>query len=131
MAAYRIFDPYDREVGLRIRSLRKSQRMSQTDLADRLGLTFQQVQKYEKGSNRVSAGRLRRIAEIFEVPVSALFGDYKGGGEATKDPLAHLRVPGAVDLLEAYSRIQDRELRRILVQLAERIVLASQRSSRD
>ena len=66
-------DNRDAEVGRRVRSRRLECRLSQTELADRIGVTFQQVQKYEKGVNRIGAGRLQQIAEIFEVPVSAFF----------------------------------------------------------
>ena len=74
MPGSRKTDSYDREVGLRVRTLRLSRRMSQNDIGQRLGITFQQIQKYENGANRIGAGRLQRIAEIFEVPVAALFG---------------------------------------------------------
>jgi len=131
MAGSRSIDPYDGEVGLRIRSLRQSRRMSQSDLADRLGLTFQQVQKYEKGTNRVSAGRLQRIAEIFSVPVSAFFATKTHDGGEGHDPFACLHTTGAVQLLEAYDRIQDGKLRRALLELAERIALVAQRPRED
>ena len=65
-------DARDVEVGRRIRSQRLVSRMSQTELANNLGVTFQQVQKYEKGVNRVGAGRLSRIADVLSVPVSFL-----------------------------------------------------------
>ena len=68
-------DPRDIEVGRRVRALRLERSMSQTALADRLGLTFQQVQKYEKGVNRIGAGRLQTIAEIFKVSITDLFAD--------------------------------------------------------
>src|ERR1700750_1260404 len=63
----------DGEVGESIRAHRLIAGMAQTDLAHKLGVSFQQVQKYEKGGNRVGAGRLPQIAEIFNVPISALF----------------------------------------------------------
>ncbi len=118
MTGSRRSDPYDRAVGQRIRALRMWRHMSQTDLAERLGLTFQQIQKYETGANRVSAGRLLRISEIFQVSISALFGLDKEA-EGTKDSLANLRISGAAKLLEAYAGIKDDESRRVLVRLAE------------
>lgn len=124
MTGSRRSDPYDRAVGQRIRALRMWRHMSQTDLAERLGLTFQQIQKYETGANRVSAGRLLRISEIFQVSISALFGLDKEAGGA-KDSLANLRISGAAKLLEAYAGLRDDESRRILVRLAE---LMAQRS---
>ena len=121
---------YDREVGLRVRSVRISRRMSQGDLGERLGITFQQVQKYEKGTNRIGAGRLQHIAEIFEVPVAALFGASRREGRAGVDPFEGLRTPGAVQLLEAYGRIGDRTIRRAFLRFAEQVAVTSQRSGR-
>ena len=66
-------DPIDIHVGSQVRFRRKMFGMSQDVLGDHLGITFQQVQKYEKGSNRVSASRLQHIARIFSVPVSTFF----------------------------------------------------------
>jgi transcriptional regulator with XRE-family HTH domain len=123
-------DAYDREVGLRVRTLRQSRRMSQSDVGERLGITFQQVQKYENGANRIGAGRLQRIAEIFEVPVAALFGASRREGRAGADPFEGLRTPGAVQLLEAYGRIGDRAIRRAFLRFAEQVALTSQRSGR-
>src|SRR5262245_52154816 len=67
-------DPVDVEVGQRIRIQRLQSGLSQTSLAEQLGVTFQQVQKYEKGVNRVGAGRLTKIAKVLDVPVSSFFG---------------------------------------------------------
>src|SRR5947209_20083102 len=66
-------DQIDKIVGQHIKIRRVAEGMSQTELADKLGLTVQQVQKYEKGTNRVGAGRLFRIAEILQVPLTAVF----------------------------------------------------------
>ena len=73
-------DNRDAEVGRRVRSRRLECRLSQTELAERIGVTFQQVQKYEKGVNRIGAGRLQRISEALEVPISFFFGVGPGGG---------------------------------------------------
>ena len=94
------------------------------------GITFQQVQKYENGANRIGAGRLQRIAEIFEVPVAALFGASRREGRAGVDPFEGLRTPGAVQLLEAYGRIGDRMIRRAFLRFAEQVAVTAQRSSR-
>ena len=67
--------PVDRLVGRRVRLLRKCQGMSQTELANAIGLTFQQVQKYEKGTNRISASKLFEIAQALNVEVASLFAD--------------------------------------------------------
>src|SRR5947207_5598420 len=74
-------DPRDVEIGKRIRALRLERGLSQTELGALLDVTFQQVQKYEKGANRVAAGRLQRISEALEVPITFF---YAGTGmEAT------------------------------------------------
>ena len=130
MSGPRKTDAYDRAVGLRVRSLRLSRRMSQADLGESLGLTFQQIQKYENGVNRIGAGRLQRIAEIFEVPVAALFGASGREGRAGVDPFEGLRTPGAVQLLEAYGRIGDRVIRRAFLRFAEQVAVTAQRSNR-
>ena len=121
-------DPVDVEVGHRIRIERLSRGLSQTALATQLGVTFQQVQKYEKGVNRVGAGRLTKIAEVLGVPVGSFFagkellvdGQAKeGGGESS--PLKLLTVSGAFRLLRAYAEIEDTNLRRSIVDLIEQI----------
>ena len=112
----------DVEIGRKIRALRLERGMSQSGLADGIGLTFQQVQKYEKGTNRVSAGRLRQIAEKLDIPVTFFYG---GGGARTKrreasDPgLAFMQTKGAVRLVRAYSEISSRTTKYALVVLAE------------
>jgi transcriptional regulator with XRE-family HTH domain len=120
-------DPVDVEVGHRIRIERLSRGLSQTALANQLGVTFQQVQKYEKGVNRVGAGRLTKIAEVLGVPVSTFFSgqemlqsdESKARGEAS--PLKLLTVSGAFRLLRAYAEIDDSNLRRSIVDLVEQV----------
>ena len=97
----------DVEIGRKIRALRLQRGLSQTSLADGIGLTFQQVQKYEKGTNRVSAGRLQKIADMLDTPVTFFYG---GMGEAGKkrekrnDGLAYLQTKGAMRLMRAMER---------------------------
>jgi len=119
-------DPVDIEVGHRIRIERLARGLSQTALANRLGVTFQQVQKYEKGVNRVGAGRLTKIAEVLGIDVSTFFngkdmlkGERQNEGE--ESPLKLLTVSGAFRLLRAYGDIEDTNLRRALVDLVEQI----------
>jgi transcriptional regulator with XRE-family HTH domain len=115
-------DHRDAFVGSRIRSQRLVRRMSQTELGRRVGVTFQQVQKYEKGRNRVSASRLQRIADTLAVPVAFFFGDgaeSKNASAAAETGLAFLETAGAVRLVRAYSKIRDSRTRRSLVELAE------------
>ena len=116
-------DPIDIEVGHRIRARRISLEISQETLATALGLTFQQVQKYEKGTNRVSASRLTHIAKALKIPVSALISadsesSHEVGSEAGSD-FEFLAQPGAIRLLRAFSRIENRELKRMVVEMAE------------
>jgi transcriptional regulator with XRE-family HTH domain len=120
-------DPVDIEVGHRIRIERLARGLSQTALANQLGVTFQQVQKYEKGVNRVGAGRLTKIAEVLGIEVGTFFGgkeiidaeEAKVAGEAS--PLKLLTVSGAFRLLRAYGHIEDANLRRAIVDLVEQI----------
>src|ERR1043165_4214420 len=75
----------DVEIGRKIRALRLERGLSQSGLADGIGLTFQQVQKYEKGTNRVSAGRLQKIADILNTPVTFFYGSFGVQGKK-RDP---------------------------------------------
>jgi transcriptional regulator with XRE-family HTH domain len=117
-------DARDMDVGRRIRAQRLVCRISQTELANNLGVTFQQVQKYEKGVNRVGAGRLARIAEVLNVPVAFFFsGDMSpsSSSDSANTGLSFLETAGAVRLVRAYSHISDPQIRRALVDLAEEI----------
>ncbi|WP_424753324.1 helix-turn-helix domain-containing protein [Methylobacterium sp.] len=110
----------DRTVGLRIATLRKAKGLSQTELGQHVGVTFQQIQKYEKGANRISSGRLQQIAQFLEVPMSTLFGDREA--EEHSDAFGFLREAGAVDLLRAYAAIEDDQLRRDVLQLVRTVI---------
>jgi transcriptional regulator with XRE-family HTH domain len=107
----------DRLVGLRITALRKARGLSQTALGTAVGVTFQQVQKYEKGQNRVGAGRLREIARLLEVPVSAFFEDSNNPDSPQEDVFGFLNAQGAVELLRAYTQIEDDQMRRDVLAL--------------
>src|ERR1700732_1007125 len=100
-------DALDIAVGQRIKVERLARRMSQTELAEKIGVTFQQVQKYEKGVNRVGAGRLSRIAEVLGIPVGAFFDTNASAtvkeGDGKTSPLDMLAKPGAVRLLRAFT----------------------------
>jgi transcriptional regulator with XRE-family HTH domain len=118
-------DMRDAEVGRRVRSRRLECRLSQTELADRIGVTFQQVQKYEKGVNRIGAGRLQRISEALEVPISFFFG---GAASQTREPapgnesvFGFLQTSGSVRIVKAFHRIKSRQARQLLVELAEEL----------
>jgi transcriptional regulator with XRE-family HTH domain len=96
-------DPVNVAVGARIRLLRKVRGLSQQALAEAAGVTFQQIQKYERGSNRVSASMLSRMAGALEAPVSELFGEAGAVPSAVDEVAALLAQPGALELLRAYS----------------------------
>jgi transcriptional regulator with XRE-family HTH domain len=98
--------------------------MSQEKLGDALGLTFQQVQKYEKGVNRVGAGRLVRVAEALDVPVTFFFGATDGGVEDTRAILGFLDTSYSLRLLRAFSRIPQAQVQRAVVELVESIAPA-------
>jgi len=114
--------PEDVEIGRKIRALRLQRGLSQSDLARGIGLTFQQIQKYEKGTNRVSAGRLQQIADFLGVPITFF---YRGMGERTKANetrnagIALIQTKGAMRLLLAYAGIRSRTTKNALVVVAE------------
>ncbi|MCJ2133145.1 helix-turn-helix domain-containing protein [Methylobacterium sp. J-026] len=107
----------DHGVGSRIAFLRAANGLSQSALASALGVSFQQVQKYETGKNRVGAGRLQAIAERLGVPVSSFF-EPEAENAADNGP-ALLRVSGAVELLRAYNQIADDQMRRDVLSLVK------------
>ena len=121
-------DPQDMEVGRRIRARRLARDMSQTDLATQLGLTFQQVQKYEKGTNRIGASRLQQISQILQVPVPFFFDRAPGQSGATVE-IANsdlyvndfLATSDGLDLVKAFMHIRDPKLRRAIVLLVQQI----------
>lgn len=109
--------PVDRHVGLRIRMRRKEIGVSQERLAESLGITFQQVQKYERGANRVSASMLARIAKTLGVPVAEMFGEASPANASAVDEVAALLAePGALELLSAYANLPRGASRSALVE---------------
>jgi transcriptional regulator with XRE-family HTH domain len=126
MMAIKTPNPTDKHVGARIRTRRLMLGMSQTALAQGLDLTFQQIQKYEKGINRVGASRLQQIAHILRVPVEFFFEGAPGvpGGKADAPDapsLAHvsefLATPDGLTLLAGFVKIRSAKLRRSIVEL--------------
>lgn len=107
----------DHGVGSRIAFLRAANGLSQSALASALGVSFQQVQKYETGKNRVGAGRLQAIAERLGVPVSSFFEPEPAS--VTENGPSLLRVSGAVELLRAYNQIADDQMRRDVLSLVK------------
>ena len=125
-------EPKDIEIGRLIRAQRLLCGFSQTELADAIGVTFQQVQKYEKGTNRVGASRLQQISEILQVPVSFLFeggpsGATNAGGfsEGTSPSYVSdfLATSEGLALTRAFTRISDAKLRRSIVEMVEQIAI--------
>jgi transcriptional regulator with XRE-family HTH domain len=106
-------------VGARIRAIRLTTGLTQSALANGLGVSFQQVQKYERGRNRVSASMLVKTASILGTCVAALVGE----GESQTDPqqLDQFAIPGATDLLRAFAQIDDATLRKALLVVAQAI----------
>jgi transcriptional regulator with XRE-family HTH domain len=122
-------DKRDAEVGLRVRARRLENRLSQTELADRIGVTFQQVQKYEKGVNRIGAGRLQRISEALGVPITFFFGNQSLSSQSNElkeisgdsSVFGLLQTSGSVRMLKALHRIKSRKAKQLLVELAEEL----------
>ena len=118
--------PVDVLVGHRARERRTLEGMSQTAVAEKLGLTFQQLQKYERGANRISASRLYELAQIFDVPVSYFYeGMEEGKGAPSPDEVLTKRE--TLELVRAYYKITDPAVRdsiRKLVQAAAKLGLS-------
>jgi len=109
-------DPVDIAVGARIRLLRKLRGLSQQALAEAAGVTFQQIQKYERGANRVSASMLTRIAQALDTPMAEMFGDAGAAAGGGIDEVATLLgEPGALELLRAFTALPRGPARAALV----------------
>ena len=130
MIAKKSPNPTDKYVGSRVRMRRLMLGMSQEKLGEKLGLTFQQVQKYEKGTNRIGASRLQHISQILKVPVSFFFDGATGNTQAEdgslKPPVADyvsdfLSSSDGLALTKAFTNIKDSKLRRRVVDLVEEI----------
>ena len=118
-------------VGTRVRVRRLEMGLSQSEVGHRLGITFQQVQKYEKGVNRIGASRLRALAGILEVPVGYFFPDPDRTESATSpaEVLDLLRTPGAVEILRDFARITNPAIRRAARTLLESLASAHNQDS--
>ncbi len=124
--------PVDVHVGARVRLRRKLLGMSQTKLGDALGLTFQQVQKYEKGANRIGSSRLYDLARVFYVPIEHFFDDMpadvaasspaKGRGKAKKPPSYEpnpMLKRETLELVRAYYKVEDAGIRKGVYELTK------------
>ena len=130
MVREKVPNPIDKHVGSRVRMRRMMLDTSQTTLGDALGITFQQVQKYEKGTNRISASRLQQVCHVLQVPVTFFFD---GAPQTAGMPTSSERQPSpnrltdfmatreGLSLAKAFMRISDVQLRRRIVNLVEEI----------
>jgi transcriptional regulator with XRE-family HTH domain len=133
MLAKKAPNPTDKHVGSRVRMRRMMLGMSQEKLGNSLDLTFQQVQKYEKGTNRIGASRLQQISHILQVPVAFFFegapniGGPRAEGASEAPSPAYvsdfLATSDGLALTKAFTRISDSKLRRRIVDLVEQIAL--------
>jgi transcriptional regulator with XRE-family HTH domain len=138
MIAKKAPNPIDKHVGSRVRMRRMMLGMSQEKLGDALGLTFQQVQKYEKGTNRIGASRLQQISLILQVPVAFFFEGAPNVPIAGRQEAMHdapspayvsdfLATSDGLALTKAFTRINDSKLRRRIVDLVEQIAVNDNR----
>jgi transcriptional regulator with XRE-family HTH domain len=97
----------DRTIGGRVAALRVARGLSQTALGEAVGVSFQQVQKYEKGCNRISAGRLRTIADLLKVPVETFFDDREMNGSDGGNARTFYDDPQVKQLVTAFTSIAD------------------------
>ncbi len=134
--------PIDAHVGARLRQRRTLLGMTQTTLGDALGLTFQQVQKYERGTNRISASRLFDLLQVLDVPLEYFFDDMppevaasspaQGGGKAKKPPgyeLDPMAKRETLELVRAYYKISDPQVRKRLYELTKTLGAAASKDS--
>jgi transcriptional regulator with XRE-family HTH domain len=134
-------NPIDRHVGARVRMRRLMVGFSQSKLAESLGVTFQQVQKYEKGANRIGASRLQQLARVLEVPPSFFFEGAPSGGGApspgfNEDPgntyvVDFLSTSEGLQLNRAFIAIKDPRVRKSVIELVERIATSAEPAPTD
>jgi|RhiMetdeSRZDD1v2_1073273.scaffolds.fasta_scaffold3200935_1 transcriptional regulator with XRE-family HTH domain len=115
-------DSIDKLVGQNIRIFRMAKGVTQVRLGEELGVTFQQIQKYENGTNRVGSGRLAKIAKVLNVPLTKFFHDRTSGGESEggRDSVSELLLsPYALRILKALNKISDQQTVSHLVNFTE------------
>ncbi|ESQ91162.1 Cro/Cl family transcriptional regulator [Asticcacaulis sp. AC460] len=118
-------NPVDLHVGARVRMRRKFLKMSQQDLADSLDLTFQQVQKYERGANRISASKLHQTSQALRTPIEYFFeglgeiAPIAGFSDSDSEQFVHgfLVTTDGIELAEAFPRVKDGKVRRKILDL--------------
>jgi transcriptional regulator with XRE-family HTH domain len=116
-------DDVDVMLGRNIRTLRRNRGISQTELGGKIGVTFQQIQKYENGKNRVGSGRLFKIASVLDMPITAFFEGVPQiiSADDAPSPIALLAEPCALRLLQAFCALESLDSRRLLAQLVEHL----------
>jgi transcriptional regulator with XRE-family HTH domain len=127
------FNPVDIHLGSRMRMRRSEMGMSQQALGSQLGLTFQQIQNYEKGASRIGASRLQQIARILKVPAGWFFegapGGQAGDASTTRRFLEFFSTRDGRTLIISFSKIRDARLRRSILELVQRLAAADKRSA--
>lgn len=130
-------NPVDTHVGSRLKYRRVERGLSQEKLGESLGLTFQQIQKYEKGSNRIGASRLYEIAQVLEVPVQFFFEDLPSGSDCEETNPGFADSPGEYNVInflntsdgfelnKAFVRIKDQKIRRKILELVKSLADSS------
>ena len=137
MSENKLPNDVDRIVGMRMRMRRRDLKLTQEQLGEKLGLTFQQVQKYEKGVNRVSAGRLFNMAKVLGVPVTYFFegvsdmldGSSLAVAEAEAPPILPVMDMEAIELVSAFQKISDADLRKTLLATIQAAAASAQKST--
>ncbi|NKB56579.1 MAG: helix-turn-helix domain-containing protein [Alphaproteobacteria bacterium] len=139
ISARTTYHPIDAYVGKRLRIRRKMMSMSQTKLGDAVGLTFQQIQKYERGANRIGASRLFEFSQILDVPISYFYDEMpddikeSSGAKQSHDENVELAIldpmlePDSVALVRAYGRVESAPVRKSLFNLAKVLGRASRK----
>ena len=128
MSENKIPSGIDRIVGQRLRWRRRELKLTQEQLGEKLGLTFQQVQKYEKGTNRISASRMQEMSQVLDAPISYFFDESPGGAPAADGGLREADAQFTTDFLStteglqlnrAFARVEDPKVRRKIVDLVK------------
>jgi transcriptional regulator with XRE-family HTH domain len=112
----------DALVGERVRSRRLQAKMSQATLGEAIGVTFQQIQKYEKGANRIGSGRLFKIAEVLQCDVTEFYDSVRNNPTIVSTPFSRfLATNEGVAIIEAMVKIKSQALRRAVIDIAEKL----------
>jgi transcriptional regulator with XRE-family HTH domain len=122
MIGKRNVTPMDRVLGTKVRARRIEMHLSQSDLADALGVSFQQVQKYEKGVNRIGSSRLMQIAQALKTDTGYFFAELNGNLRQTPSKLStFMATKDGLDIVEAMMKLNNPELRRSVILLARKL----------